>query len=490
MFFLRSNTLRFNITCNCSVTELSILDQFGQPSIHHSFQTFQHLLSGVVSKEKDKKAFLPADQANGSFMIKEIRVEDWKSFESSTLYVDPLTVLIGTNASGKSNVMDALLFLNLSASSVPLNVILQGDSNFPGLRGSIDWVCRSGTKQFALEVKASGSNELIDYIYRLEVNIEGLPQIASESLRRVKYRPGAQAISSDIFLFKTDDCGLDAPAITARLYNRKQGKPRPSARQSTILSQLHPEAFSQNLSKDITEGVEAVIGALTSIFILDPIPSHMRNYAPLSKDLDSDAANMAGIIAALDVQQKQHIEETLTKHVSLLPEKDIGRIYSETVGRFKSDAMLYCDELWGDKKISVDARGMSDGTLRFLAILVALLTRPEHSLLVVEEIDNGLHPSRSNVLLSVLRSIGEQRHIDILVTTHNPALLDSLGPEMTPFITISHRDSETGHSRLTLLEDLSKLPKLLAIGPVGTLSSQGKLEQALRQEQLSGGIGQ
>ena len=423
-------------------------------------------------------------------MIKQIRVEDWKSFEDSTLYIDPLTVLIGTNASGKSNVLDALLFLNRSATGMPLSIILQGDSNIPGLRGSTDWVCRSGTNRFSLEVTVSGSSELSEFIYRLEVCVEGTPQIASESLRRVKYRPRAQTISSDIFLFRTDDCAPDAPAITARLYNRKQGKPRPSARQATVLSQLHPEAFSQTLRKDIAEGVEAVIAALKSIFILDPIPFHMRSYVPLSKELDGDAANIAGIIAALDEEQKERIEETLTEHVSLLPEKDIGRIYAEAVGRFNTDAMLYCDELWGNQKISVDARGMSDGTLRFLAILVALLTRPEQSLLVVEEIDNGLHPSRSNVLLNVLRSIGEQRHIDILVTTHNPALLDSLGPEMTPFITISHRDNALGHSRLTLLEDLSKLPKLLAAGPVGTLSSQGKLEKALQQEQQTGGVGQ
>jgi AAA15 family ATPase/GTPase len=68
---------------------------------------------------------------------------------------------------------------------------------------------------------------------------------------------------------------------------------------------------------------------------------------------------------------------------------------------------------------------MSDGTLRFIAILIALMTRPEKSLLIVEEIDNGLHPSRSGLLIKVLRELGEKRKIDLLVTTHNPALLDA-----------------------------------------------------------------
>ncbi len=43
-------------------------------------------------------------------MLKELRPDHWKSFEKATLYIDPLTIIIGTNASGKSSTLDALLF--------------------------------------------------------------------------------------------------------------------------------------------------------------------------------------------------------------------------------------------------------------------------------------------------------------------------------------------------------------------------------------------
>ena len=42
-------------------------------------------------------------------MIEEIRLSNWKSFRDATLYFDALTVLIGTNASGKSNALDATI---------------------------------------------------------------------------------------------------------------------------------------------------------------------------------------------------------------------------------------------------------------------------------------------------------------------------------------------------------------------------------------------
>ena len=44
-------------------------------------------------------------------MLKKLILENWKSFRYAELPLDPLTVLIGTNASGKSNVVEALEFL-------------------------------------------------------------------------------------------------------------------------------------------------------------------------------------------------------------------------------------------------------------------------------------------------------------------------------------------------------------------------------------------
>ncbi|MEO1586922.1 MAG: AAA family ATPase [Bacteroidota bacterium] len=60
-------------------------------------------------------------------MIKELYLENWKSFGSSRLYIDPLTILIGTNASGKSNILDALLFLQKIANGKQITSAINGD---------------------------------------------------------------------------------------------------------------------------------------------------------------------------------------------------------------------------------------------------------------------------------------------------------------------------------------------------------------------------
>ena len=124
-------------------------------------------------------------------------------------------------------------------------------------------------------------------------------------------------------------------------------------------------------------------------------------------------------------------------------------------------------------------RGECPTALRFLAIVTALMTGPKGSLLIVEEVDNGLHPSRAGLLLRVLNTVGRERGVDVVVTTHNPAVLDAAGPQRVPFVTAVHRDPQDGTSKLTLLEDIRQLPKLLAHGAVGKISSEGRIERAL-----------
>lgn len=412
-------------------------------------------------------------------MLIRLSLDRWKSISETTLHIDPLTVIIGTNASGKSNVLDALAFLNRISQGSLLTAALQGDGNISQMRGGIEWAARRPGDTFKLSstVRFDSNTE---FIYKIECIINrGHCEVLSEELIRQKFRlkrnGERQANPSQIALFKSDPTDKDSPTITARLYNEKRGTPRQLSRASAALYQL----FGQKNRSEIDEGISAVLADLRSIFILDPIPSHMRSFSAFSENLQSDAGNIAGVLAAQQPSTKEDIERHLTKYVSKLPERDIVRVYAEAVGKFNSDAMLYCDERYGDADQTIDARGMSDGTLRFLAITTALLTRPTNSLLVIEEVDNGLHPSRSKLLLSMLREIGTERSVDVVVTTHNPALLDEMGTEMIPFITVAHRNPNTGATELTLLENIEELPRLLSQGAVGEISSRGLIEHAL-----------
>lgn len=414
-------------------------------------------------------------------MLKELKLHHWKSFDTATLYIDPLTIIIGTNASGKSNTLDALLFLQRVASGVGIFQAINGDMNMPPIRGGMEWVCRKPAREFTLGLILGGGSENQDYRYKLSVQVNGAKaEVCHEELTLLKYGPRSQT-PRESRLFYTQSQEDKSPGIPTHFSTgtKGPGKRIDVNRSHIVLAQ----ADAMNLRKEVQEGVRQVLDQLQQIFVFDPIPSHMRNYTPFSEKLQVDGSNIAGVLAALDSPRKGEVEGALTEYLKALPERDIQRIWTEPVGKFQTDAMLYCEEGWsGTDPHTVDARGMSDGTLRYLAIVTAMLTRQPGSLLVIEEVDNGLHPSRAHVLVEMLRTLGKQRGIDVIVTTHNPALLDAAGARMVPFITVAHRDDSTGASLLTQLEDLEQLPKLMASGSLGRLSSEGRIEAALKQE--------
>lgn len=415
-------------------------------------------------------------------MIKELSLKNWKSFDSSTLYIDPLSILIGTNASGKSNILDAFLLLYRLAWGKQILSSVNGDSELTAIRGGLDWIVRKGESECELQVLVDSDYADIDYKYtlRLRKTNGSRLELCEESLEMIYKKPKSGNKSKD--LFSTQEESADTPSIPAYFTTETQGRGKriDMNRSFTILSQIE----TMGIRMIVKEAGIKVMNELRNIFILDPIPNHMRAFSKLSDRLQSDAANIAGVLAALPVDKKVEVEKILTEYVSHLPEKDILKIWSETVGLFKTDAMLYCKEQWtNSESIDIDARGMSDGTLRFLAIITALLTVKEESLLIIEEIDNGLHPSRANKLVTMLQTLGAERKVDVLCSTHNPALLDALGNTMIPFISYVHRNNETGCSTITLLEDFKTLPKLMASGTIGELMTKGSLEQSIERSE-------
>ncbi len=415
-------------------------------------------------------------------MIKQLNIHNWKSFGEAQLFIDPLTILIGTNASGKSNILDALTFLRGLAGGRQITSIVNGDSlEGNGIRGGMEWMIKRGERRCKLElVLVFPPEPSTDYHFVIELEMidDKRIEIVSESLTRIKIR--ANSVQKHKKLYYTSDENVENASIATYFSTGTQGRgKRFDARRSiSILSQ----SKSLSLTKEVQEGVDLVLKSLNRIFVFDPIPSTIRNFSRLSDTLAADGSNIAGVLAALNPKHKEWTEGLLSDYLSQLPEKDIVRVWTEPVGKFGTDAMLYCEEEWkpSGKQFIVDARGMSDGSLRFLAVMTAILTAEPESLLVIEEIDNGLHPSRANLLVKFLKEIGFNRSIDIICTTHNPALLNAFGNEMVPFISTVYRDSETGDSRIKLLEEVDHLSRLMARGKVGSLLEKGLIEEAAK----------
>lgn len=410
-------------------------------------------------------------------MLTEIQLENWKSFHNATLYIDPLTVLTGMNASGKSNILDALLFLQRSISSRDIYTAIQGDRDNNGIRGGIENIELWGQQQMPRLSVSIDAEEGITYRYLLYLRIEkdnnGRHNVHTykESLSEIKD-------GNNFIIFSTVQ-SIANGLVKVSVAKPKRNNPEyheaedryayywTMPTQETILKQLSQRT---EMPERVSKAVKTVADTLQNIFILDPIPANMRQYVSVSPYLAADGANAAGVIANLGNEEKTETEQLLTNYAQKLPEQELHNITVGLVGLGNNDAMFYCDENFvTNTPQRIDARSMSDGTLRFLAILTAILTRPKGSLLVVEEIDNGIHPSRAKLLLQILHTEATRRQLDILVTTHNVAFLNELTEHYLPFVMYVRRNSEKGYSEITPINELDNLPFLLGQGSLGAI---------------------
>lgn len=419
--------------------------------------------------------------------LTHLRLPAFKSVLGARVHLDPLTLLVGRNGSGKSNVIDAMAVLSALASGAPIREALDGGRDGPLVRGGSEGCAPVGQDSFRI-----GCGAVIDgAVCRLDVTIAVRPsvQIASERLW-TQHSAGARA-GEPLDLLRTDPPGPDSADITARWHNGKQGpNPTLTFRATQLLtSQVAARVPSKTKAgQRVHDVAQQMLEAMRGVFILDPVPHQMRKYVP-EKDVNlrRNAENLSAVLAALRNSKQAHIDmRGLVKSLSESHVSSIGFARSEL-----GDVMAVLTERFDSKLFPVPARLMSDGTLRFLAVAAALLGRPQGAadqesraraerLLVVEEIENGLHPSQVALLLDRLRA-SASLGVRTLATTHSPAILDALQGEDHSGVFVCSRD-DSGWSRVTRLTDFPDYFEVAGKGSLGMAASRDRLRPRAEPE--------
>lgn len=131
----------------------------------------------------------------------------------------------------------------------------------------------------------------------------------------------------------------------------------------------------------------------------------------------------------------------------------------------------------GDRKLS--AYSISDGTLRFLAMLATLLSENAKGLYFFEEIDNGIHPSRVQLLLDLMETQTAKGDIQAITTTHSPELLSMVNDRTFENTSVVGRLEDTSDAIIRPVPDLPDSRELRKTQGLGRLLSGGWMETAL-----------
>ena len=120
---------------------------------------------------------------------------------------------------------------------------------------------------------------------------------------------------------------------------------------------------------------------------------------------------------------------------------------------------------------------MSEGMLYYLAFAVLPYLDPT-PLLLIEEPENGLHPTRIAEVLRILRAISEKTQV--ILATHSPLVINEMQPEE---VTVVTRSREHG-TKATLMKDTANFAvrwKAYALGELWLSYANGEDEAPLLQ---------
>jgi len=416
-------------------------------------------------------------------MLTSISFNNFKSYRTAVLPLVPMTFLIGPNASGKSNALEAIRLLNWLAKGSRLEDIeraIQGGDAV--VRGLAKDLFRDTAVELELGCHLGDPPEgAYDFSIKIGQMNEQLV-IAGEKITDLK---------ESVPLYQIDgepNPHTDEISVAYNNFSRGKNKPHiPCSNRQAVFYQLEtPGRFdkahdkSQKIIPAVTKSLRET---LRNIVFLDPRPALMRDYVyAKDDDINENGSNLSAVLYGI-CQRGEGAKQELLEFIRSLPEQDITDIqFIETERR---DVMLRLEETFGDQKRTIDAPLLSDGTLRVLAIGATLLTASKGALVVVEEIDNGVHPSRADTLVKQIEAIASKRELRVLLTSHNPALLDALPDTALADVLCCYRDPKQGDSRLVRLGDLERYPELVAQGPLGQLMTRRILERFLKDDSTS-----
>ena len=412
-------------------------------------------------------ALEPVDSSSDlrNCMITSIRMVNFKNFANETLRLGPFTVIVGSNASGKSNIRDAFRFLHGIGRGYSLAEIVGGKWGAGGqqewqpIRGAAKEIVRLDSEPsdqvslFSFEVDIKVGDEPVSYLIEIGFNSHrGRYSVVDESVllqSRAIYNTDLGDGASRVYI--NDESGLFS--------NSQEFNP-----EKPILTQFHVpnEPILQNVSH-----------ALASMRFWDLSPELMRSPAQPGTSLGDRGENLPAVLEDLYADPKLRL--TLVSWLQELTPMDVSDF------EFPHDLsglvhLILCER--NGRKVSADSA--SDGTLRFLALLAVLLGKNPPKLCFFEEIDTGIHSARQWLLLKLTETQAAKRGIQIVTTTHSPEILTYANDDTFEHLSVVGRIEDAHDAVIRPVAGLYDARDLRKSGELlGSLLSEGWMENAI-----------
>ncbi len=361
--------------------------------------------------------------------LTRLEVSNFRSLADVEVPLGDLTVLVGPNGSGKTNVLNVLRFLAATARFDLVAAIDQW--------GGFEHVRRSGVSKGSQKVKIKVSGQLTKHAsekaldeYELVFGEASKGLTRSEVFtfkrtsgrgRRITVKNKQVAITETLLPFGSSDGGTTGATTHGPMF---------ATAQTTGLSTL-PRL-------DSGEGISTLANFLLSVRVLEPDMREARRPSRMIEGrLSDDASNLASALYYLKQADEEAFAGLENEMRYCLP--GLRKInFSPMGGAGRAVAVSLTER---GITSPVELADASFGTVRMLVLLTALHEPNPPPLMAIEEVDHGLHPYALDILVDRLRAASEKTQL--LITTHSPTLVSQLKSNE---LVVCGRDAETSAS--------------------------------------------
>ena len=404
--------------------------------------------------------------------IKSLHIQNLLSFgpDSPGIALGPLNVLIGPNGSGKSNLIEVIGLLNRTPEDLA--------EPFRETGGIDEWIWKGASKGSSAIIEAtanvprSGSNPPITILSRKRPRYGHA--IYFPLRYRLAFRPTnyqLEIVDERIDLDSAPKNSVFEP-IAQTFFAYENGQPKLNVRgewRTLRREEINPQKSVLSERKDPEQYPElTALGRLFGSFHFYRdwefgIDARAREASPADAPVDFLEESVRNLALMLNqLNDKPETEAELLKYLKTFY-ADAESLKTTLVGG-RVDIRLQ-----ERGRFSVSAARLSDGTLRWLALLTILLHPSPPPLVCLEEPELGLHPDSIPPLAELLRDASYR--MQLVVTTHSDALVSQLTdiPE-----TVIVCEKENGSTTLKRLER-KRLAAWLKTYSLGHLWRKGEI---------------
>lgn len=347
-------------------------------------------------------------------MIKSIYIDNFKVLNDFSLDLNPLTVLIGSNGSGKSTILQAVDLVCCFA------------------RLEIDTYVKERNWAAAdLQSHLSSKRQMtFRTLFELQVDSE-IEEIEWEIVLELQKEKGLIELNKEIIISKTKDIVLlrvDSGGFERYNWEKETMEKFPPLKLAgSLLKTIDIEKDGKTFP-GLTALKKFALGS-DSFELLSP--ERMRRSSRQEADsIGAGGERLAGFIHNLSKQKRENLKKRLKKYVPF-----IEGIAAGVEGSSDRVEMSVAEIFKGmDKPALIKAVHSSDGILRMIAISALAEIEKETGVILLDEIEDGINPYLTANLVKDLEEISRENLRQVIVTTHSSVVLDYFPAESIVFL--------------------------------------------------------